>query len=67
MQGNMGELFRFKPKHEETPCISARCYGADGRIRTGDLILTKDALYRLSYISAVRISSNAGVIILQAG
>ena len=28
--------------------------GADGRIRTGDLILTKDALYLLSYISAVR-------------
>ena len=27
--------------------------GADGRIRTGDLILTKDALYRLSYISAL--------------
>ena len=26
---------------------------ADGRIRTGDLILTKDALYLLSYISAV--------------
>lgn len=26
-------------------------YGADTRIRTGDLILTKDALYRLSYIS----------------
>ena len=25
---------------------------ADGRIRTGDLILTKDALYLLSYISA---------------
>ena len=39
--------------------------GADGRIRTGDLILTKDALYLLSYISAVRISSNASVIILQ--
>ena len=30
--------------------------GADGRIRTGDLILTKDALYLLSYISAFRIS-----------
>ena len=29
---------------------------ADGRIRTGDLILTKDALYLLSYISAVRIA-----------
>ena len=26
-------------------------YGADNQIRTGDLILTKDALYRLSYIS----------------
>ncbi len=41
--------------------------GADGRIRTGDLILTKDALYLLSYISAVRFASNAGVIILQGG
>ena len=31
-----------------------RCFacGADNQIRTGDLILTKDALYRLSYISA---------------
>ena len=26
-------------------------FGAYNRIRTGDLILTKDALYRLSYIS----------------
>ena len=26
-------------------------FGADIQIRTGDLILTKDALYRLSYIS----------------
>ena len=25
--------------------------GADTRIRTGDLVLTKDALYLLSYIS----------------
>ena len=29
-----------------------KSYGADTRIRTGDLILTKDALYLLSYISA---------------
>ena len=36
-------------------------YGADDRIRTGDLILTKDALYRLSYISA---SFDARFIIL---
>ena len=28
-------------------------FGADTRIRTGDLILTKDALYLLSYISKV--------------
>ena len=26
-------------------------FGADSQIRTGDLILTKDALYLLSYIS----------------
>ena len=29
-----------------------RFFQADDQIRTGDLILTKDALYRLSYISA---------------
>ena len=28
-----------------------KSFGADDQIRTGDLILTKDALYRLSYIS----------------
>ena len=33
--------------------ISGLFGGADGRIRTGDLILTKDALYLLSYISAL--------------
>ena len=67
MQVNMAELSKIKPKQEEAPRKIARCCGADGRIRTGDLILTKDALYLLSYISAVRISSNASVIILQAG
>ena len=30
-----------------------RFVGADDRIRTGDLILTKDALYLLSYISTL--------------
>ena len=29
--------------------------GADTQIRTGDLILTKDALYRLSYISGATV------------
>ena len=40
---------RKTPKPIETTCL--RVHGADSRIRTGDLILTKDALYRLSYIS----------------
>jgi hypothetical protein len=41
-------------KANEKPRILADSglFGADTRIRTGDLILTKDALYRLSYISA---------------
>ena len=33
------------------PCGTAGFNGAAGRIRTADLILTKDALYRLSYSS----------------
>ena len=33
-------------------CKNTGSCGADDQIRTGDLILTKDALYRLSYISA---------------
>ena len=41
--------------HKKTPGpIETTCsgvHGADSQIRTGDLILTKDALYRLSYIS----------------
>ena len=40
---------RKTPKPIDTTCL--RVHGADSRIRTGDLILTKDALYRLSYIS----------------
>ena len=35
--------------------ISESIYGADDQIRTGDLILTKDALYRLSYISILTV------------
>ena len=42
---------RNVPKKKRTH-ISAGSCGADDQIRTGDLILTKDALYRLSYISA---------------
>ena len=39
------------PRPIDTTCL--RVHGADSQIRTGDLILTKDALYRLSYISTL--------------
>ena len=38
-------------KEEAAPLGGFFLYGADSQIRTGDLILTKDALYLLSYIS----------------
>ena len=49
-------ILQKSPKIIRKTVISDGFNGADGRIRTGDLILTKDALYLLSYISAVRIS-----------
>ena len=52
MKGSDAESFKNSPKQRKRTCIPASPYGADDRIRTGDLILTKDALYRLSYISA---------------
>ena len=47
---------KFCPKHEKSPA-KCKAYGADNQIRTGDLILTKDALYQLSYIS-IRVSAS---------
>ena len=41
---------RNKTKNLRTKLIRRR-FGAASQIRTGDLILTKDALYRLSYSS----------------
>ena len=40
----------FATKKHRKPKFSM-LFGAAGRIRTADLILTKDALYRLSYSS----------------
>ena len=40
-----------KRKNLETIMVSRLFCGAADQIRTGDLILTKDALYRLSYSS----------------
>ena len=39
---------------KRTALFKAVLFGADNQIRTGDLILTKDALYLLSYISIGR-------------
>ena len=36
-------------------------HGADSQIRTGDLILTKDALYRLSYISMLPFDNKGNI------
>ncbi len=44
-------LFKKQLMNKRKASHSDWLYGADDRIRTGDLILTKDALYRLSYIS----------------
>ena len=46
------QILHFSPKNKEKNLLFAGSCGADDQIRTGDLILTKDALYRLSYISA---------------
>ena len=45
---------RFCPGNKKKHLHFCRCCGADSQIRTGDLILTKDALYLLSYISMPR-------------
>src|SRR5690606_4925562 len=44
--------FFIHKKADQWPAFPLK-YGADTQSRTGDLILTKDALYRLSYISNV--------------
>ena len=41
----------FAALKEKTPRFKPERSGAASQIRTGDLILTKDALYRLSYSS----------------
>ena len=43
----------FSPRNNKKALRFCKTSGADTRIRTGDLILTKDALYLLSYISTL--------------
>ena len=42
-------------------------FGADSQIRTGDLILTKDALYLLSYISKYYAPYRRGIVATEKG
>ena len=42
-------------------------HGADSQIRTGDLILTKDALYLLSYISKFYAPYGRGIVATEKG
>ena len=51
---SVNAVLRTKVKTPKNTKFSGVLNGADDRIRTGDLILTKDALYRLSYISTSR-------------
>ena len=44
-----------------------RFHGADSQIRTGDLILTKDALYLLSYISKFYAPYRRGIVATEKG
>ena len=49
-----GPRFELGTSRLSAECSSQLSYlrnGADDRIRTGDLVLTKDVLYLLSYIS----------------
>jgi hypothetical protein len=54
------KILRTRKEHKNRPdglCkpFSRFSFGADDETRTRDLILTKDVLYLLSYISATRI------------
>ena len=52
--------YRRKTKEARNTAFLASFVGADSQIRTGDLILTKDALYLLSYISKFYAPHNKG-------
>ena len=52
LRSNGGRQFEnYENKKDRSPRRATDLFGADSQIRTGDLILTKDALYLLSYIS----------------
>ena len=58
----------FKKNKRKAPkSLDFRAFGADSQIRTGDLILTKDALYLLSYISKAYAPFVRGIVATEKG
>ena len=58
----------FKKNKRKAPkSLDFRAFGADSQIRTGDLILTKDALYLLSYISKYYAPYRRGIVATEKG
>ena len=65
-----GFMRHTKGSEKETTCNrnGYRLFsGAATRIRTGDLILTKDALYRLSYSSISHAPDEGGMVATEKG
>ena len=61
---NFDRLLAEYKKRRQTQFVSA-VFGADNRIRTGDLILTKDVLCLLSHISTYGDPERARTVDLQ--
>jgi hypothetical protein len=61
-RGNAAEKLHKTAKTAQIISIQAVFVGAAGQIRTADLVITNDALYRLSY-SSKSLSQERSVII----
>ena len=64
--------YKYYPRKRKTEFlknlgIPQKIDGADSQIRTGDLILTKDALYLLSYISKAYAPYGRGIVATEKG
>ena len=65
-----GFIRRAKGSEKEKTCNHCGYrlfFGAVTQIRTGDLILTKDALYRLSYNSIIHAPDEGGMVATEKG
>ena len=63
-----GVLSAVSKKREKPETIEiSGFFGAVTQIRTGDLILTKDALYRLSYNSISHAPDEGGMVATEKG